>query len=208
MKFSVGTAGDRFFAHRNIFRHPCAGDFYSKALTNGTTIFNLDVLVVPEDDPRVFEIFVKWLYGICLGVCSAKEFISSVVSDTQGRLGAYAFAQKYRCSELQDIIMSDMYDCVSQSRNFVTELSRESLEQFVTNVPKSHMHTLLAKWIAKDISLGDVKNEDAAFEIVPNNLLRMVMREMHGCARDGQAQHSLGRSCDYHLHSDDDCPGM
>lgn len=173
-----------------------------KALTNGTTNFSFDELVIPDDEPKDFEIFVKWLYGICLGVCSAKEFISSVVTDTQGRLSVYAFARKYRCSELQDIIMSDMYDCVSRSRIFVTELSRDSLEQFVTNVRKSHMHTLLAKWIAKDLSLGDVKNEDAAFDIVPNDLLRMVTREMYGCARAGQAQHSLGRPCDYHLHSD------
>lgn len=179
----------------------------TKALTNGTTNFSFDVLVIPDDDPKDFEIFVKWLYGICVGACSAKEFISSVVTDTQGRLSVYAFAHKYRCSELRDIIMSDMYDCVSRGRNFVTELSRDSLEQFVTSVPKSYMHTLLAKWIAKDLSLGDVKNEDAAFDIVPNDLLRMVMREMHGCGRAGKALPLLGRPCDYHLHLDDDvCP--
>lgn len=174
---------------------------------NGTTGFSFNALVIPEDDPKEVQIFLKWLYGICLGLCSAREFISSVILHTEGRLGAYAFAQKYRCSALQDIIMSDMYDCVIQSRDFVTELSRESLGQFVKNVPKSHMHTLLAKWIAKDVSLGNVKNEDATFEIVPNDLFRIVMREMHGCARSGQVQHSLDRPCDYHLHSDDDiCP--
>lgn len=123
--------------------HRCAGYFYTEARINGTTNFKPDVLVIPEDEIKEFRIFVKWLYGICLGVCSAKEFIHSVVSDTQGRLAAYAFAQKYGCDVLQDIIISDMYDCVSQSRNFVKELSQDSLEQFDTKCAKvSHAYSV------------------------------------------------------------------
>lgn len=200
--FLVGSTKVRFLAHQSIFRQTYAGDFFLAARTNGFRNFSNDEIIIPEDDPKTFGIFVRWLYGLSLGLGSAKDSISSV-AESQSRINIYIFAKKYRCSYLQDLIMSDMYHCASQGRKVATELRQHSLQQFVTDVPRSHMHSLLARWIAKDILLGDIKNEDTAFESVPSDLLRMVLREMHGCARAQQAEPSLGLPCDYHHHGDD-----
>lgn len=175
-----------------------AGDFLRVPVANDLT--SNKMLIIQEDDPKAFGIFLRWLYGISLGFGSPQESVCSVLPDAQSRISIYTFAQKYACLELQDIIISDMYRCVFQGRKIVTELSQESLQQFVTKVSSSHMHTLLAKWIAKDILLGTFKDQDTAFDMVPKMLLRMMMREMHGCARTGQAQYPLGLPCDYHLH--------
>lgn len=199
--FLVGPTKARFSAHRNVLEQIHAGNFLHAARTNGFKKLSDIEIKIPKDDPKAFGIFVRWLYGLSLGLGSAKESISSV-ADSQSCIDIYIFAEKYHCFYLQDLVMSNMHHCASQGRKFATELSQNSLQQFVTNVPHSHMHTLLAKWIAKDISLGDIKKEDTAFDMVPTDLLRTILREMHGCARAGQAQPSLGDPCDYHHHID------
>lgn len=197
----VGKNNVRFMAHLEVFNHPHAGGFVATAFTNGFKEASDRVLKLPEDNPKAFGIFLKWLYDISLGLGSAIDSLSSLLPDTQTRIDTYGFAQKYSCHDLQDMIMSKMYYYVhEEGHKAETELSHAMLQDLATNVKASRMHTLLARWIAKDTLLGEISD----FDMVPNDLLRMVMKEMRGVAKFAlvSRNYPLGPRCYYHLHKD------
>lgn len=187
----VGSTKTRLLAHQGVFDQPHAGGFFNAAFTNGFKESSDGVLELPEDDRKTFGIFMKWLYDMSLRLDSARVSISSVLEDVQSHISMFIFAQKYLCYDLQDRIMTFMFMWINEGHKVETELNQDKLQDFTTNLQPSHMHTMLAKWIAKDTLLGDIKDA-TAYDKVPNELLRIVMREMRGCANERQVEDMLG----------------
>lgn len=202
----VGSEKVRFLIHENVFAQPYAGCFLSKPLAASCIETSPHALELPDDDPKAFGIFVKWLYDISLNQSSAMS-IAPTFPDARSRVNIYIFAQKYACQHLHDIIISDMYKWVSQGQKAEKYLGPDVLQLVVTTVQHSRMLTLLAKWFARDALLGEIEDAEATFDLMPNDLLRMVMREMCGSARGEQVETMLGHPCDYHLHQESGvCP--
>ncbi|KAJ4424477.1 hypothetical protein N0V82_000801 [Gnomoniopsis sp. IMI 355080] len=134
--FLVGSNKVRSSVHDGVFKHPYAGSFLKMAFTKSVRDASDGVLELPEDDPWVFDIFVKWLYSVSLDPNSVEIShlrLASLLSGAQTRMMArikvYTFAQKYLCYDLQDMIISETWKWITtDGRHIVaTELSDAKL---------------------------------------------------------------------------------
>ncbi|ROW17054.1 hypothetical protein VPNG_01272 [Cytospora leucostoma] len=179
---AVGPNKIQFPVHRRALQQTQAGQFFNRAFNNGFRESDNGNLELPEDDPDIFNHFLKWLYNSCTGPVVPGELIKAC--DNPQALRMYIFADKYLIFDFQDFIISELYDRMHVCKWRQAGIGRDTLAQFLASIPDSHMHKLLARWSIDDdfgtekMSLAQKYQVDNLMDSLPGKFVRLAMREI------------------------------
>lgn len=206
----VGPEKVRFLAHQAIFDQPDAGGFFQKVFINGFQETAEGVLMLPDDDANLVGRFIEKLY-VSKGSTRERKFF--LASQNVLHTDIYSFGHKYCIHDIENRMISAMFShCMRDSLlhskgNLDGVIDTDALHRFVKAVPEgSHMHTLLAKWIAKDMLLSaDLKpgNWYPDYDDVPEVLLKLAWKHGRAAAlawRNGELDKFMGADCDYYVY--------
>lgn len=177
----VGPDKTEYFVHKPALARAEAGDFFNKVFTTGFKEQHTNCLELPEDDADAFGGFIEWLYRTC-GPRPAPTNFPGRGPDRLLQL--YILAHKYMIIKLQDAVISEMYNRMQTLGWRGLGLVSDTLEQFLADVPSSHMHTLLARcFIDCALNSGRVVSSDPTeldevMDELPDDFLRLMAREM------------------------------
>lgn len=197
----VGPDKTQFAVHKQALEQTQAGQFFSRAFSNGFRESHDGKLELPADDPDAFNHFVQWLYNSCTGAVHAGLIEGC---DNPQALRLYIFAHKYLIPELQDLIVFVMFDRVLLCKWRKAGIDGGTLTQFLASVPESQMHRLLSRWFIIDAfgTYGFQKSQvDDLKDSLPDDLVRLTMREMLRVNFDKSPneRHIMGSVSDYLL---------
>lgn len=204
----VGSSQKPFYIHLGLLKNPRAGEFFNS--TFSVSSFNKNKagpVMLPEEDPTIFEYYTKWLYSSVMHDSAPNDFIY----DLSGRelVKLYILAHKRGVFILQNTVITQLHH-VFMENWFNDMFDRELLDEFSARVPSpSHMHNLLTAWAVRH-SLQDSIN---LTHLLPDVLLRPVLESIWGtCITRGFQRGNFnwisltGHVCLYHIHKDGICP--
>ncbi|KAF5876314.1 putative btb poz domain containing protein [Botrytis fragariae] len=97
----VGPELKEFFAHKTLIRSTC--DFFDKAFNGRFKEGIENKMLLPEDDPEVFEIFVNWMYS---------EHLRGGSKEPMLIINIWIFAQKCQAITLKNCAMNALQDAL------------------------------------------------------------------------------------------------
>ncbi|TEY87453.1 hypothetical protein BOTCAL_0002g00620 [Botryotinia calthae] len=155
----VGPELKEFFVHKTLIRSSC--DFFERAFNGrfGEGIENK--MLLPEDDPEVFEIFINWMYS---------GHLRGGLKEAMLIIDIWIFAQKCQAITLKNCAMNALQDALGNEQMGRFPLSNSEVVRIYENTAwDDELRVFAVAMLAWEIQFGDqedVDNLESIFEDV------------------------------------------
>ncbi|KAL1865163.1 hypothetical protein Daus18300_007289 [Diaporthe australafricana] len=205
----VGHQKKRWSVHENLLSNK--SEFFRASFRGGFRESKDGVLELPEDDPRVFELFVGWAYAQPINDLNTSRM--RILSRPDDRkitirdyIGLHAFGEKYMMERLQNEVANAIYDYYQSSPN-KEPLSKDVEFVYNNTLAESKMRELMTFFSTFGLlsGFGGARHSRHWGNVLKGNGeighdLVMMLGECHLTLGEGVKNLPIRNPCSFHVH--------